>query len=275
MKFELSLNYLRAMANEYLVPFGIRIVIALAVFIIGRMIARAIVRAVDRLATGRMDDSLRKFLTSVLGGLLTAFVVIAALERLGVQTTAAVAILGAAGLAIGFALQGSLGNFASGVMLIIFKPYQIGDLVKLAGEVGVVEAIEVFNTIIITPDNRTIIIPNGQVGSAPIENLSKKGVLRVDLVFGIGYGDDIKKAKEIMEKIVVADSRVKSDPAPQIAVCELGDSSVNFVVRPWCDVADYWDVRFDTLENIKIAFDKEGISIPFPQQDVHMHNVAA
>lgn len=274
MKFDFSVNYLRFIANEYLVPFGIRIVIALAVFIIGKMVVRAIVKTVNNLAKGRIDDSLREFLTSVLSGLLTAVVIIAALERLGVQTTAAVAILGAAGLAIGFALQGSLGNFASGVMLILFKPYKIGDLVKLCGEVGVVEVIEVFNTIIVTPDNRTLIIPNGQVGGGAIENLSRKGNIRIDMVFGIGYGDDIKKAKEIMSKIVADDSRVHAEPAPQIAVCELGDSSVNFVVRPWVDVADYWDVRFDMLEKIKLAFDDQGVSIPFPQQDVHMHNVA-
>ncbi len=274
MQFDFSVNYLRFIANEYLVPFGIRLVIALAVFIIGKMIARVIVNAVNRLVTGRIDDSLREFLTSVLNGLLQAVVIIAALERLGVQTTAAVAILGAAGLAIGFALQGSLGNFASGVMLILFKPYKIGDLVKLCGEVGVVEVIEVFNTVIVTPDNRTLIIPNGQVAGGPIENLSKKGSLRIDLVFGIGYGDDIKKAKDIMQNLTEGDNRVLKDPAPQIAVCELADSSVNFVVRPWVKVEDYWNVRFELIEEIKLAFDKEGISIPFPQQDVHMRNVA-
>ena len=261
-------------ANEYFVPFGLRLVTALAVFLIGKMIVRVIVKAVGKIAKGRIDDSLLGFLTSVLSGLLTAVVIIAALERLGIQTTAAVAILGAAGLAVGFALQGSLGNFASGVMLILFKPYKVGDLVRLCGEVGVVEGIEVFNTVIVTPDNRTLIIPNGQVAGGPIENLSVKGTLRIDLVFGIGYGDDIKKAKEIMDKIVAADERIQSEPAPQIAVCELADSSVNFVVRPWVDVGDYWAVRFDLLENIKIAFDDAGISIPFPQQDVHMHNAA-
>jgi len=203
-----------------------------------------------------------------------AVVIIAALERLGVQTTAAVAILGAAGLAIGFALQGSLGNFASGVMIIIFRPYRIGDLVKLAGEVGIVEEIEVFNTIVVTPDNRTIIIPNGQVAAAPIENLSAKGQLRIDLVFGIGYGDDIRKAKEIMTEVVGNDERIIKEQGVQIAVSELGDSSVNFVVRPWVLVADYWDVRFEITERIKLAFDENGISIPFPQTDVHLHKVA-
>ncbi len=274
MQFELSTEYFRYVANEYLVPFGIRLVIALAVFIIGKMVVQFIVKTVDKITEGRIDESLRKFLSSVLHGLLMAVVIIAALERLGIQTTAAVAILGAAGLAIGFALQGSLGNFASGVMIIIFRPYKIGDLVKLAGEVGVVEQIEVFNTIVITPDNRTIIIPNGQVAGAPIENLSAKGQLRVDLVFGIGYGDDIRKAKDIMTEVVNSDARIIKEQGVQIAVSELADSSVNFVVRPWVTVADYWDVRFDLTERIKIAFDENGISIPFPQTDVHLHKVA-
>ena len=274
MQFEMSPEYFRYVANEYLVPFGIRILIAAAVFIIGKMVVKIIVNGVDKITEGRIDESLRKFLSSVLRGLLLAVVVIAALERLGVQTTAAVAILGAAGLAIGFALQGSLGNFASGVMIIIFRPYKIGDLVKLAGEVGVVEQIEVFNTVIITPDNRTIIIPNGQVAGSTIENISAKGQLRVDLVFGIGYGDDLRKAKDILTKVVEADDRVIKDRGIQIAVSELGDSSVNFVVRPWVSVADYWDVRFDLTERVKVAFDENGISIPFPQRDVHLHNVA-
>lgn len=274
MQFELSTRYFRYMADEYLVPFGIRFVIALAVFIIGKAVVRVIVNTTDKLVEGRIDESLRTFLSSVLHGLLMAVVVIAALERLGIQTTAAVAILGAAGLAVGFALQGSLGNFASGVMIIVFRPYKIGDLVKLAGQIGVVEQIEVFNTIVVTPDNRTIIIPNGQVAGGPIENLSAKGELRVDLVFGIDYGDDIKKAKEIMEKIVAEDDRVIKERGVQIAVSELADSSVNFVCRPWCTVADYWDVRFDLTERIKIAFDENDITIPFPQRDVHMHNAA-
>ncbi|MCP4446794.1 MAG: mechanosensitive ion channel [Myxococcales bacterium] len=274
MQFQFSTEYFQYLANEYLVPFGIRVVIALAVFIIGKMLVNVIVNTVDKISEGRIDESLRKFLSSVLRGLLMAVVIIAALERLGIQTTAAVAILGAAGLAVGFALQGSLGNFASGVMIIVFRPYKIGDLVKLAGEVGVVEQIEVFNTVVVTPDNRTIIIPNGQVAGGTIENLSAKGELRIDLVFGIGYGDDIRKAKEIMEKIVGEDDRVLKERGVQIAVSELGDSSVNFVCRPWSTVADYWDVRFDITERVKLAFDENGISIPFPQQDVYMHNVA-
>ncbi len=271
MKFAFSADYFQFLANEYLVPFGIRLLVAIAVFVVGKMVVKIIVNAVDKLTAGRVDESLRKFLTSVLRGMLMAVVVIAALERLGIQTTAAVAILGAAGLAVGFALQGSLGNFASGVMIILFRPYKIGDLVKLAGEVGVVEQIEVFNTIIITPDNRTIIIPNGQVAGGTIENLSAQGQLRIDMVFGIGYDDDIRKAKDIMTKVVDADHRVIKEQGVQIAVSELADSSVNFVVRPWVTVADYWDVRFDLTERIKLAFDENGISIPFPQRDIHLY----
>ncbi len=273
MQFELSVNYLRYVANEYLVPFGLRLVIASLVFVIGKMIVRAIVGGVDKIIDGRVDESLRKFLTSVLRGLLMAVVVIAALERLGVQTTAAVAILGAAGLAVGFALQGSLGNFASGVMIIIFRPYKIGDLVQLAGTIGTVETIEVFNTIMVTGDNRTIIIPNAQVTGAVIENISAKGILRIDMVVGIGYGDDIKKAKEVLTEIVSGDERVLKEPKCTIAVSELGDSSVNLVVRPWVAVSDFWATKFALTEQIKLALDANGISIPFPQRDVHLHQV--
>lgn len=273
MQFELSTEYLRYVANAYLVPFGIRILIAILVFVIGRMIARYIVRVVDKLLDGRVDDSLRKFLCSVLRGMLLAVVIIAALERLGVQTTAAIAILGAAGLAIGLALQGSLGNFASGVLLILFRPYKIGDVVNLAGNIGTVETIEVFNTIIVTADNRVIILPNGQVTSSVIENFSVKPTRRIDLVIGIGYGDDLKKAKEILNEIVASDPRVLKEPAPNISVSELGESSVNFIVRPWVLSADYWPTRWALTEQIKLTLDENNISIPFPQRDVHLHNV--
>jgi len=272
--FELSLDYLKAASNVYLVPFGIRIVVALLVFYIGKAVAKSIVKMVNKLTTGRLDDSLRKFLCSVLHGLLVAVVVIAALERLGVQTTAAVAILGAAGLAIGLSLQGTLGNFAAGVMLILFHPYKIGDLISAAGFVGVVQEIEIFNTVLLTADNRKIIVPNGQIAGGSIENLSAMPTRRVDMVFGIGYDDDIKKAKAILEELLGADERILKDPAFTVAVGELADSSVNFVVRPWVNAADYWGVKFDTTEAVKLRFDKEGISIPFPQTDVHLHKAA-
>ncbi len=275
MKFSLSLEYLEYLANVYLVPFGIRLIIALLVFYVGKTIAKAIVRGVDKMTEGRLDDSLRRFLCSVLHGLLLAVVIIAALERLGVQTTAAVAILGAAGLAIGLSLQGTLGNFAAGVMLIIFRPYKIGDVISAGGHVGKVDGIEVFNTVLLTPDNRKIIIPNGQIAGGSIENLSAMPTRRVDMVFGIGYDDDIKKAKSILDELIAADERILKDPEPTVAVGELADSSVNFVVRPWVNSADYWAVKWDLTEAVKLRFDKEGISIPYPQQDVHMHNVAA
>ncbi len=274
MKFALSLDYLEFAANQYLVPFGLRIVMALLVFFIGRAVAKMIVKGVDRLTQDRVDDSLRKFLRSVLHGLLLAVVVIASLERLGVQTTAAVAILGAAGLALGLSLQGTLGNFASGVMIIMFRPYKIGDVICAGGYTGKVEGVEVFNTVLLTPDNRKIIIPNGQIAGGSVENYSAMSTRRVDLVFGIGYDDDMKKAKQLLESLVAADERILKDPSTVIAVGELADSSVNFVVRPWVASADYWDVKWDLTEAVKLRFDEEGISIPYPQQDVHMHNAA-
>lgn len=274
MQFAFSLSYLKYLSNAYLVPFGVRLVLALLVFYLGRAVANSIVKAVDRLAEGRMDDSLRRFLRSALHSLLLAIVIIAALERLGVETTAAVAILGAAGLAIGLSLQGTLGNLSAGVMIIMFRPYKTGDLVSVAGYTGVVKEIEVFNTVIITPDNRKVIIPNGQIIGGCIENLSGEPYRRLDLVFGIGYGDDIKKAKQILTEILSSHERVLKDPAFTVAIGELADSSVNFVVRPWVKHEDYWDVMWDVTEAVKLRFDAEGITIPFPQQDVHMHQAA-
>tara|TARA_R110002096_G_scaffold77896_1_gene183163 strand:+ start:79025 stop:79852 length:828 start_codon:yes stop_codon:yes gene_type:complete len=275
MKFGFSVEYLEYLANVHLVPFGIRIILALLVFYIGKKVAKAIVGAVNKMTEGRLDDSLRRFLCSVLHGLLLAVVIIAALERLGVQTTAAVAILGAAGLAIGLSLQGTLGNFAAGVMIIMFRPYKIGDFINAGGHMGTVEGIEVFNTVLLTPDNRKIIIPNGQIAGGAIENFSAMPTRRIDMVFGIGYDDDIKKAKSILDELIAADDRILKDPAPVVAVGELADSSVNFVVRPWVNRADYWAVKWELTEAVKLRFDQEGISIPYPQQDVHMHNVAA
>lgn len=271
MPFELSSDYLKFLLNDYAVPFAIRLLLAIAVFVIGKMVARAIVRAVEKVTRNRLEESLRRFLSSVLYGLLLAVVIIAALDRLGVKTTAAVAILGAAGLAIGLAFQASLGNFASGVMLIIFRPYKVGDVVALAGHIGTVQVIEVFTTSLLTGDNRRIIIPNGQITSGTIENLSAEPIRRIDMVFGISYDDDIKKARDILERIVRADERVLADPAEVIAVGELADSSVNFFVRPWVKTNDYWAVKWDLTEKVKQTFADSGITIPFPQRDVHLH----
>lgn len=272
MQAELSVAYLKHLANEHLVPFGINFVIALLVFFIGRAVARVIVRSVGKLGKrANMDESLLKFLTDLAYALLMMIVIIAALERLGVKTTAAIAVLGAMGLAVGLAMQGSLGNFASGVMIILFKPYKVGDVVTVTGETGKVEGIKVFNTVLVTPDNRQISIPNGQITSGKIENLTVRGERRIDLEVGIGYDDDIKAAKETLEEILAADARILKEPAPQVAVASLGDNSVNLVVRPWVKVADYWDVRFDTIETVKQTFDAKGISFPYPQRDVHMY----
>lgn len=269
----LSIEYLKYLTNAYFIPFGINLIIALLVFYIGRSVSRLIVRVLDRVAErSNMDESLRKFLGDLAYGLLMAIVIIAALERLGVKTTAAIAILGALGLAVGFALQGSLGNFASGVLLIMFKPYKVGDLVTAGGHTGVVTAIKVFNTELKTPDNRKIMIPNGQITGGSIENMSALEIRRIDMTFGIGYGDDIKKAKAMIEEVLGKDDRILAEPAFQVAVGELGDNSVNFVVRPWVKVADYWGVKFDTLERLKEAADANGISIPYPQRDVHLYD---
>lgn len=267
----LSIEYLKNLAHTHAVPFAINLVIAIAIFFVGRAVAKLIVRLVDRMLAKTLDESLRKFLGSILHSLLLAVVIIAALERLGVKTTAAIAILGAAGLAVGLALQGSLGNFASGVMLVLFRPYRIGDLVTVAGQFGVVKEIDIFNTVLTTPDNKRIIVPNGKVTSDVIENVSVEGTLRVDLEVGIGYTDDIEKAKKALEDVLASHSKVLASPAPQVAVCALADSSVNFVVRPWCKVEDYWDVRFETLRNCKEQLDANGISIPFPQRDLHVY----
>jgi small conductance mechanosensitive channel len=269
-------DYLKELADERVVPFLINLFIAALVFYIGRWIARIVTRTLVKLMKrAKVEEDLVKFVSDVIYTLLYAIVIIASLERLGVKTTAAIAIIGAAGLAVGLALQGSLGNFASGVMLILFKPYRVGDLVSLAGHVGHVDAIKVFNTVIITLDGKKVIIPNGQITGSVIENLSTRGKIRIDMVFGIGYGDDIDKAKEVLMNILTSDERVLKDPAPQVAVSELGDSSVNFVTRPWVHPDVYWDVMFDVTEQVKKQFDANGISIPFPQRDVHMHEVKA
>lgn len=220
------------------------------------------------------DPMLASFVGSIVHILAVAFVVIAALGQLGIQTTSLVAIIGAAGLAVGLALQGSLANFASGVMIIAFRPFKVGDFVEAGGAVGVIEGIQIFSTQLKTGDNKTIIVPNAAITGGSITNYSTKDTRRVDLVFGIGYDDDIKKAKSLLEDIVNSDERVLKDPAPVIAVSELADSSVNFIVRPWVNSADYWGVYWDLTETVKLRFDAEGISIPFPQQDVHMHQAA-
>lgn len=256
----------------YVLPWGINIVLALLVFIFGKWIAKIVSNLIGKaLAKTNMDDMLIKFILSIVNTLLLFFVVIASLSQLGIDTTSLIALIGAAGLAIGLALQNSLQNFAAGVMLIIFKPFKNGDLIEAGGVFGVVEEVGIFTSTLASLDNKEIIIPNGQIMGGSITNFSAKDTRRVDMVFGIGYGDDLKKAKDILVRIMEEDERILKDPEYTVAVSELGDSSVNFVVRPWVKADDYWDVLWDTTEKVKLTFDAEGISIPFPQMDVHLH----
>jgi small conductance mechanosensitive channel len=266
---------IQQLLETYVLPWGINIAMALAIFIIGRFIAGILVNVAKKLMTkAKVDNILVNFIASIISSLLLLFIVIAALDRLGVNTTSMIALIGAAGLAIGLALQGTLQNLASGVMLIIFRPFRDGDFIEAAGVAGVVEEIGIFSITMRTGDNREIIVPNGEVYGGTITNNSKRETRRVDMVFGIGYDDDLLQAKEIIKKILAEDDRILADPAPTVAVGELGDSSVNFNVRPWCKTSDYWGVYGDIHEKIKLTFDAEGISIPYPQMDVH-HDKAA
>lgn len=257
--------------NNFVAEYGLRIVGAIAILVLGRIGVGIVTSIISKLMKrANVEETLRKFFSSVTRIALMVFVVIAALNSLGFQTASIVAVIGAAGLAIGFALQGSLANFASGVMLIIFRPFKKGDYVEAGGAAGTIEAIHIFNTVMRTPDNKRVIIPNGSITSSNIVNYSAEEKRRIDMVFGIGYGDDIKKAKDILQRLMREDSRILKDPAPVVALKELADSSVNFVVRPWVATADYWGVFFDLTEKVKLTFDQEGISIPFPQRDVHL-----
>ncbi|MEA3412346.1 MAG: mechanosensitive ion channel [Pseudomonadota bacterium] len=257
--------------GEYLIPWGTRIVFALIIFIVGRWIVKAMVKALRRaLAKANMDQMLINFLSNIAYMALLVVVVLAVLEQLGVNTTSALAVFGAAGLAIGLALQGSLSNFAAGVMLVFFRPFNTGNFVEVAGVTGIVEEIRIFSTVLRTPDNREIIIPNGQINDDKIVNFSARDTRRIDLVLGIGYGDDIGKARQLIEEIISGDERILADPEPQVMLLELADSSVNIATRPWVRSSDYWAVRADLLEKVKASFDSNGISIPYPQQDVHL-----
>ena len=252
--------------------YGLIVLGALATLVIGIWIAKWLAKKSSKLLDKRsVDPTLTKFVTSLLKITLITFVIISAISQIGIETTAFIAIIGAAGLAIGFALQGSLSNFASGVMLIIFKPIKLGDYIEGGGASGTVETIGIFVTTLVTPDNKVIIIPNSSLTGSNIVNYSAKDTRRVDMVFGIGYGDDIDKAKNVIKSVIDNDSRILEDPAPKIVVSELADSSVNFNVRPWVNRGDYWGVYFDVTEQIKKKFDEQNISIPFPQRDIHMY----
>ena len=251
--------------------YGLKVLGAIATLIIGIWLARWLARIVGKVLHKRsVDPTLTKFAISLVKIALITFVIISAISQVGIETTSFVAVIGAAGLAVGFALQGSLSNFASGVMLIIFKPVKVGNYIEGGGAAGSVESIGIFVTTLVTPDNKVIYIPNSALTGSNITNYSAKDTRRVDMVFGIGYGDDIDKAKNVIKFVIDNDSRILKDPAPQIVVSALADSSVNFNVRPWVNSADYWGVYFDVTEQIKKKFDEQNISIPFPQRDIHM-----
>lgn len=258
------------------IEVGTAIVAALFIYVVGKAIARAITAMLRRAMKARqVDPTLTQFIGSVVYVLLLAAVVIAALGQLGVETTSLAAILAAAGLAIGLSLQSSLSSFASGVMIIAFRPFKVGDYVEAAGIAGTVEEVSIFTTHLKTPSNEAVIVPNSEITAGAITNYSAKPTRRLNLVFGIGYDDDIRKAKTIIEDIFDQDEKILNDPKPVVAVLELADSSVNLAVRPWVKSADYWDVHFRIHETVKLRFDEAGISIPFPQHDVHIDKEAA
>jgi small conductance mechanosensitive channel len=255
-----------------LTEIALNVLGAVAILLVGRWVAKVARGGVRKLMRKKnIDETLVLFVSNVLYVLIIAFVLMAALGKLGVETTSAIAVLGAAGLAIGFALQGSLGNFAAGLMLVIFRPFKVGDFIEAAGAKGTVEEIRIFTTRLKAPDNKIVIVPNAKVTGDNVVNYSAKETRRVDLVIGVSYEDDLDKVREVIKCVLSEDKRILQEPAPTIGVLELGDSSVNFAVRPWVNTADYWDVYFATLEAVKKRLDSEGITIPFPQRDVHIY----
>jgi small conductance mechanosensitive channel len=252
--------------------YGLRVISAIAIIVIGRWVAKGITRIIERLMQKRkVDETLVSFVSNLGYVAMLAFVIIAALNKLGIQTASFIAVVGAAGLAIGLALQGSLSNFAAGILMIIFRPFKVGDYIEGAGVAGTVEAIQIFTTQLKTPDNKTVIIPNSKISSDNIVNYSTKGTRRVELVFGIAYDDDIDQARQIIMDIIEKDERVFKDPEPIVVLSELADSSVNLTMRAWSKSGDHWNIFFETNEKVKKAFDAQGITIPFPQRDVHIY----
>ena len=254
------------------VDLAINVAIAIAIFYVGKLVVGLIVRGMRKVMRRQeVDQTLETFVCNLVRIILMVVVIIAAIGQIGIQTTSFIAIFGAAGLAVGLALQGSLSNFAAGVLIVLFRPYKVGDFVEAAGIAGVVEQVQILTTILKTGDNKQIIVPNGQIMDSIITNYSANDKRRVDMVVGVSYDDDLDKVRSTIEELVAADERILAEPACTIAVSALADSSVNFVVRPWVNTADYWGVMFDLTEAIKKRFDKEGISFPFPQQDVHLY----
>jgi len=255
-----------------ILQYGIQAVIALVIFLLGGRIAKFCANLTEKAFNKRkVDKAVGSFVSSIIYAIVFAATILMALSQIGIETTSFIAILGAAGLAVGLALQGSLSNFASGVLIILLRPFKSGDYVEVGGKAGTVDKIEIFSTELRTPDNKVIIMPNSAIMSGAIVNYSREATRRIDLVIGVGYDADLRKAKEVLKSVLDAETRLLQTPAYTVAVSELGDSSVNFVVRPWVNSGDYWPTYFSLMENIKIALDEAGISIPFPQMDVHLH----
>lgn len=261
---------------EMLAAYGLKIVGAALIFFLGRAVARLLSSLLAKALTkAKMDPTLVPFIDNLGYSAMLVFVIIAALAIAGVPTASAVAALGAAGLAVGLALQGSLANFASGVLLLVFKPFRVGDFVEISGVKGTVQAIHVFNTVLNDPNNIRIIVPNAQVTGGNILNYTVNGTRRIDLTVGVSYDDDLKKARQVIESVLAAEPRILPEPAFLVAVSEMGDSSMDFVVRPWVKTDDYWPVYFDLTEKLKVALEENGLTIPFPQQEIHVKTDAA
>lgn len=268
----MSADQILAKLTEIVVEYGPKLLGAIVVLVVGGWVIKMLMRGLGKMfARSNMDDSLKPFLTSLLRTLLRALLIISVLGMVGVEMTSFIAILAAAGLAIGMALSGTLQNFAGGVMILLFKPFKVGDYIEAQGHSGSVKEIQIFNTILKTPDAKIIIIPNGGLANGSMINYSAEEKRRVDWTFGIGYGDKIESGRKVLKDLMDADERVLKDPEVFIAVSELGDSSVNFVVRAWVKASDYWPLYFDMNERVYNAFNKEGLNIPFPQMDVHLH----
>ncbi|MBV7297812.1 small-conductance mechanosensitive channel MscS [Enterovibrio paralichthyis] len=262
--------------QELMIQYSVNIVTALVILLVGNWLVKKVAGSVAVVLKKRnLDQTVVDFIENMVRYVMFAIVLIAALGRVGVETASIVAVIGAAGLAIGLALQGSLSNFAAGVLIVTFRPFKSGDYVEVAGVAGLVESIQIFSTVLKTTDNKMVVVPNGTVISSPITNFSRHDTRRIDFVIGVSYKSDLQKTKEVLTRIVKADARVLPDPEPTVGVLALADSSVNFVVRPWVKTEDYWPAYFDLMQAIKEGLDQEGIEIPFPQMDVHYHSAVA
>ena len=260
------------MITELIITYGIKFALAIVIFVVGRWAAKTLTNVlVKMMEKAKIDKTLVSFSKNISYTLMLVFVVIAALGQLGVETTSIAAVIAAAGLAVGLALQGSLSNLAAGVMIVLFRPFRVGDFIDAAGTSGTVEDLNIFTTTLKTTDNKAVIIPNSKITDGNITNFSANPTRRIELTFGIGYDDDLKATKKLLQKLVKADKRILKEPEPFVAVSELADSSVNFIVRVWVERADFGAVKHDLLEKVKLEFDKAGISIPYPQQDIHIH----